>query len=137
MKLSNLQTQTTSNETELLDDPWVIAAFGAPLPVAAGTIQITQKTWDRQVEWFDYPRWLLCRLHLIHRPHCHVHSAPIWAWREPKEYREERKQNQDQRRWWASGPEVMHYWDPRDWWFWFVRDCNHCDYQDCLNYNDC
>ena len=137
MKLSNPITKTSSNEASVLDDPWIIATFGAPAPVAAGSIQITSETWNRQLELLDYPRWLLCRLHIIHRPHCHIHSAPTWAWREPEEYREERKRNQDQRRWWVSDPEVMHYWSPRDWWFWFVRDCNHCDRLDCLNYNDC
>jgi hypothetical protein len=133
MKLNNRQTKTSSNKADLLDDPWAIAAFGEPIPVAAGTIQITQTTWDRQVEWFDYPRWLLCRLHLLHRPHCHAYSGYGWVWREAAKDREARESG----RCIGIGCSPIHYWDPRDWIYWFFYDCNRCGDYDCLNFGDC
>jgi hypothetical protein len=133
MKLSNPITRTSSNQAEVRDDAWAIEVFGRPLPMAAGSIQVTEETWDRQIEWFDYPRWLLCRLHLIHRPHCHAYSGYGWVWREDPKDRHARESG----RCMGIGCYPIYYWKPRDWWFWFVRDCNHCDHHDCLNYNDC
>lgn len=133
MKRLNFRTQTTTNEDEVRNDPMTLAAVGAPLFIQSGTISVTSTTWDRQVELLDYPRWLLCRLHLIHRPHCHAYSGYGWVWREDPKVRYRRESG----RCMGIGCYPLYYWKPRDWISWFFFDCNHCDHQDCLNYNDC
>ena len=116
MKLSNVQTRTSSDALS-----------------AAGSITVTQTTWERQLEPLDWPRWLLCRLHFIHHPHCHAYSGYAWVWREAPATRDARQR----RRFLGVGSRPMHYLDPRDWFFYFILDCNRCSRPDCLNYGDC
>jgi len=83
--------------------------------------------------WWRYPQWLLCRLHLVHRPHCHAYSGYGWVWRESQESRESRESG----RCIGVGCSPMHIWDPRDWLHWFFYDCNRCGEHGCLNFGDC
>jgi hypothetical protein len=83
--------------------------------------------------WWRYPQGLLCRLHLVHRPHCHAYSGYGWVWQEAKEDIQARESG----RCIGVGCSPMHYWDPRDWIHWFFFDCNRCDNHGCLNFGDC
>jgi hypothetical protein len=93
------------------------------------------KPFDGEINyaWWRYPQWLLCRLHLIHNPHCHAYSGYGWVFKEAASQRKARESG----RCMGVGCFPMYYWKPQDWIHWLFFDCNRCDHSDCLNYGDC